>query len=147
GRVMADPSAPASAAPPSASAKRQAALVAVDGRDEPAPPVSLRWLWQWVRPHKGALALALVTLCLQVGIESVLPLVVGRGIIDHILLDSGDLRLLTLFAVGAIGLMVIRGLLVFGQIYLMNQVGRRAAADPRRAVMSRALSRPLSVLR
>src|SRR5690625_5108946 len=111
--------------------------------DEAVEAGAYRWLWRWVRPHKRYLLLGLGALTFQVAVEVALPLLFGRGIIDHILLDSGDLGLLTIFALGAVALMAGKGLFVFAHIYFMNFVGQRAVADLRRAIYDHLLRLPL----
>src|SRR5690606_21643261 len=82
-------------------------------------------------------------LCLQSAVDVALPLFLGRGVIDGILLHTQDLGRLTLFALGGVGLFAIKGIFVYGQTYAMHFVGQRAVADLRRAIYEHVLRLPL----
>lgn len=113
------------------------------GAEGATPTNPYRWLWQWLSPYKRYLLLAFCTLALQTSVEVVLPLVIGRGVIDGILLESRDMRRLTWFVLGAVGLMGVKGLFAYGQLYATNYVGQRAVADLREAIYAHVLRLPI----
>ncbi len=103
-------------------------------------PRELNRLWPRVRPYRGALGLAVVTLLLSSAIGLAFP-----GVVRY-LLDSAfvhrDRRLLDRIALGLIILFVIQAVLNYAQAYLLSATGERAVAGLRRELFSRLLDMP-----
>jgi len=89
----------------------------------------LRNIAQWLKPYWGRLAFSLFFVVLQAVIALALPLLFGKGIIDYVLLEAREPRLLALVATGAVVLMVFKGLVVYAQTYSTEL--RRPAGDYR----------------
>ncbi|MFO7312101.1 MAG: ABC transporter ATP-binding protein [Bacillota bacterium] len=103
----------------------------------------LRNIAQWLKPYWGRLAFSLFFVVLQAVIALALPLLFGKGIIDYVLLEAREPRLLALVATGAVVLMVFKGLVVYAQTYSMNFVGQRVITDLRARVYDHLLKLPL----
>jgi subfamily B ATP-binding cassette protein MsbA len=67
-------------------------------------------------------------------IQLALPLVFGRGLVDRVLIERQNLYLLNLIAVGTLAFFVVKGLLNYGQIYILAYAGQRMVYDLRNAV-------------
>ncbi|HEY8496739.1 MAG TPA: ABC transporter ATP-binding protein, partial [Limnochordales bacterium] len=98
---------------------------------------------QWLKPYWGRLAFSLFFVVLQAVIALALPLLFGKGIIDYVLLEAREPRLLAVVAIGAVALVVLKGLIVYAQTYSMNFVGQRLITDLRARVYDHLLKLPL----
>ena len=103
----------------------------------------LRHIWQWLKPYWGRMAFSLFFVALQAVIALAIPLLFGKGIIDYVLLEAREPRLLALVAIGAVGLIALKGLVVYAQTYSMNFVGQRLVTDLRARVYDHLLKLPL----
>lgn len=103
----------------------------------------VRTVWQWIKPHRARLSLALFLIVLQAVITVATPLLFGVGIIDHVLLQLKDPALLTWVALGAVVLIMFKGLVTFGQTYSMNYIGQRLITDLRGNMYDHMLKLPL----
>lgn len=104
---------------------------------------SARVVWQWLQPYRGKFALALVLVVVQAAIAVALPMFFGVGIIDNVLLNMQDPALLGVVALAAIGVILLKGIVTYGQTYTMNYVGHRFVADLRGKVYGHLLDLPL----
>jgi len=103
----------------------------------------LRVVWQWVRPYQGRLAFAMVFVVLQSVIALAIPLLFGKGVVDYVLLQMQDTRLLALVAVATIGLILLKGLVTYAREYSLNFVGQRIVTDLRGRLYDHLLKLPL----
>ncbi|MBO8141301.1 MAG: ABC transporter ATP-binding protein [Firmicutes bacterium] len=104
---------------------------------------TLRIVWQWVRPYRGRLALSLILVALQAVIAVALPLLLGKGLVDYVLLQMRDPAILALAACLAVGLVAVKGLVSYGQVYWMNFIGQRLVTELRSALYDHLLKLPL----
>ena len=102
-----------------------------------APPGQLARLWPRVRPYRGALTLALVTLLLSGGISLAFPQLAGY------LVDAAFVRhsrsYLDQVALGLVVLFTIQAALNYVQTYLLPATGERAVAGLRRELFGKLL--------
>jgi len=89
-----------------------------------------RRLLSYLRPYRGRLVLALVCMVLVSLTTLAVPWILGRELIDRVLLAK-NLFLLNLVAIALVVLIVIKGLFSYGQTYLMSFVGYRVITDLR----------------
>jgi ATP-binding cassette, subfamily B, bacterial MsbA len=103
-------------------------------------PRRLSRLWPRLRPYRGALAIAVVTLLLSSAIGLAFPGVV-RYLLDAAFVH-GDRRMLDRIAAGLLILFIIQAFLNYAQAYLLSATGERAVAGLRRELFSRLLDMP-----
>jgi subfamily B ATP-binding cassette protein MsbA len=117
------------------------AVPAPGGRPRRLPsPRQLSRLWPRLRPYRGALAGAVVTLLLSSAIGLAFPAVV-RYLLDAAFVH-GDRRMLDRIAAGLLVLFVVQAVLNYAQAYLLSATGERAVAGLRRELFSRLLDMP-----
>ncbi len=104
------------------------------------PPTALKRLLPLIRPHRGALALASVSLVLSAGLSLSLPMFMGR-LLDTALLHGGR-ALLDRIALGLVGLVIMQAVLNYAQAYLLAATGERAVAALRRDLFAKLLDQP-----
>ena len=92
-----------------------------------------RRLLGYLRPYRGKLALALVCMVLVSLTTLALPWILGRELIDRVILGKNVL-LLNLIAIALVILVAVKGLFSYGQTYLMSFVGYRLITDLRNQV-------------
>ncbi|MBI2914298.1 MAG: ABC transporter ATP-binding protein [Firmicutes bacterium] len=68
------------------------------------------------------------------GVRLALPLVLGVGLFDKILVEKGDLQLLNLIILAILGAYLVNGVLHYAQTYLLAYVGQRVIVDLRNSV-------------
>lgn len=100
-------------------------------------------VWQWLQPYRRQFALALVLVFIQAAIAVALPFLFGVGVIDNVLLNLQDAALLGLVALGAVLLMLFKGMVTYGEAYTMNYIGNRFVVDLRNRVYDHVLNLPL----
>ena len=110
------------------------------GRARPTLPGHLGRLWPRVRPYRGALLLATLTLLASTAVTLAFPMAVGY------LLDAafteGSRRLLDRVALALLGMFLLQALLNYAQAYLLSSTGERAVAGLRRELFDRLISMP-----
>ncbi len=111
-----------------------------NGRWRPRPPGRLNRLWPRVRPYRGGLVIALVTLIASAAIGLAFPLVV-RELLDAAFLTR-DRALLDRIAVLLLGLFIIQAILNYVQTYYLSATGERAVAGIRRELFEKLLEMP-----
>lgn len=74
-------------------------------RSESMHPI--KWLWKWIRPHRGIMALALLCAVIQAGLVLYTPLLIGRGV-DQVA-GAGEVNFAALWHILLILLAVILG--------------------------------------
>jgi len=92
-----------------------------------------RRLLGYLRPYRGKLALALVCMILVSLTTLALPWILGRELIDRVILGK-NVSLLNLIAIALVILVAIKGLFSYGQTYLMSFVGYRMITDLRNQI-------------
>jgi len=96
------------------------------------PLTRLRALWPFIRPYRGRVALALVSLTIAAGAM----LTIGqalRRLIDHGF-DGQNPGLIDLYFVALLGVVVVLAFATFGRFYLVSWLGERVIADLRQAI-------------
>src|SRR5688572_32771325 len=106
----------------------------------PRPPGRLNRLWPRVRPYRGGLLIALVTLVASAAIGLAFPLVV-RELLDAAFLTR-DRTLLDRIAILLLGLFIIQAILNYVQTYYLSATGERAVAGIRRELFEKLLEMP-----
>ncbi len=116
----------------------------------PAPASTPRWrlrspgrlsrLWPRVRPYRGGLLIALVTLVTSAAIGLAFPLIV-RELLDAAFL-GGDRALLDRIALLLLLLFSIQAVLNYVQTYYLSATGERAVAGLRRELFEKLLEMP-----
>ncbi|MEO6067251.1 MAG: ABC transporter transmembrane domain-containing protein, partial [Gemmatimonadales bacterium] len=104
------------------------------------PPGKLVRLWPRVRPFRGALALALVTLICSGAITLAFPKL-GGALLDAAF-QAHDRALLDRIALGLFLLFVLQSGLNYAQTYLLTATGERAVAGLRRELFGKLLEFP-----
>ncbi len=103
-------------------------------------PGRLNRLWPRVRPYRGGLLIAMVTLVASAAIGLAFPLVV-RELLDAAFL-GGDRALLDRIALLLLILFTIQGVLNYVQTYYLSATGERAVAGLRRELFEKLLEMP-----
>ncbi|NMB24109.1 MAG: ABC transporter ATP-binding protein [Firmicutes bacterium] len=93
-----------------------------------------RRLLGYLRPYRLQLVAGLASILILASVQVALPLVLGRGLFDHLLLDQASLRYLTYFALLIFLLFAIKGIFTYTAVYSMAFVSQRVAVDLRNAV-------------
>ena len=101
------------------------------------PPGRLVRLWPRVRQHRGALALATLTLVLSAVLGLAFPLVV-RYLLDAAFIQKNR-EVLDRIAIGLVLLFTIQAALNYAQTYLLSAVGERVVAGLRQELFARLL--------
>ena len=91
---------------------------------------------EFVRPYWPQLAGGLVCMLLVAAINTSVPYIFGKEVVDKILIAGGGTSKLNLLAGGIILLYFVKGLVFYGQNYLMAFVANRTVADLRTRVYS-----------
>ena len=88
-------------------------------------------LLKYFRPYLGYLVLGIVCTIIGTLITLVVPWVIGKNLIDSVILEGKNLSLLNLVAIGLLVLFIIKGGLSYGQTYLMSRVSFGVVTDLR----------------
>lgn len=104
------------------------------------PPTALRRLLPLIRPHRTALAIAVVCLIASTAASLAFPRLTG-WLLDAAFLQGGRARL-DAKALELLGVVVVQALLNYAQAYLLSATGERAVAGLREALFSRLLDMP-----
>ena len=104
------------------------------------PPTALKRLLPLVRPHRGALALAVICLIASTGASLTFPRLTG-WLLDAAFLQGGRARLDTK-AIQLFGVVLVQAVLNYAQAYLLAATGERAVAGLRESLFSRLLDMP-----
>ncbi len=94
-------------------------------------------LVKYVRPYLRHLFLGLVCVVLASASQLVLPWIV-KDVIDDVLVNK-DMRMLNLISIGVFVIFVVRGIMVYGQTYLLEYVAQRVVCDLRVKMFDRIL--------
>ncbi|RLE13353.1 ABC transporter ATP-binding protein [Candidatus Aerophobetes bacterium] len=88
-------------------------------------------LLKYFRPYLGYFVLGIVCTIIGTLITLVVPWVIGKNLIDSVILEGKNLSLLNLVAIGLLVLFIIKGGLSYGQTYLMSRVSFGVVTDLR----------------
>ncbi|HXI20016.1 MAG TPA: ABC transporter transmembrane domain-containing protein [Gemmatimonadales bacterium] len=115
-------------------------MTAPTARRRLPPPTALKRLLPLIRPYRGALIVASISLVAGAAISLSLPMIMGR------LLDTafarGGRQLLDRIALVLMGLVVVQAVLNYAQAYLLSATGERAVAGLRQILFARLLEQP-----
>ncbi len=94
-------------------------------------------LLRYVRPYLKSLLLGIVCIILASASQLVLPWVI-KDVIDEVLVNK-DMRMLNLISLGVFLIFILRGVMVYGQTYLMEYVAQKVVYDLRVRMFERIL--------
>jgi len=90
-----------------------------------------RRLLSYFRSYWILLTLAIVCTGLVTLATLALPWIIGKNLIDSVILGEKDLRLLNLIVLGLVAVVAVKGLFSYAQTYLMSLVGFKAITNIR----------------
>ncbi|NQS88554.1 ABC transporter ATP-binding protein [Patescibacteria group bacterium] len=90
-----------------------------------------RRLLRYFRPYWIYLVLGIVCIGVTTSATLAIPWIIGKELIDSVILKGGNFALLNFIAIGLFVLFVIKGLVSYGQIYLMSLVSYSVVTDLR----------------
>ena len=93
-----------------------------------------RRLLGYFRPYRILLTLAIVCSIFTILTTLAIPWIIGKDLIDSVILGEKTIKLLSLIALGIVVLVAFKGLFSYGQNYLMSLVGFRVITDMRNQV-------------
>ncbi len=94
-----------------------------------------RRLLSYVNPYRLQLSAGLVSILILAAVQVALPLILGRGLFDHLLLEQPSVRYLTYFALIIFLLFAIKGIFTYTAVYSMAFVSQRVAVDIRNQIL------------
>lgn len=94
-------------------------------------------LLRYVRPYLKALCLGIVCIILASGSQLVLPWII-KDVIDDVLVRK-DMHTLNMISLGVLAIFVVRGIMVYGQSYLLEYVAQKVVCDLRVKMFDRIL--------
>lgn len=100
-------------------------------------------LAEWIKPHMGSLLLGLLCIVVVVVVDVSLPFFFGDILVDGVLISGDDMELLHKITLGGVLLFFIKGIFVYGQVYLMSYVGQKVVYDLRTRLYRQLLHMPL----
>ncbi|MHB2168347.1 ABC transporter ATP-binding protein [Alsobacter sp. R-9] len=101
-------------------------------------------LWrEWMRPHRGALLVILLTVAVLAGASSLYPVVIKTAFDAF---DQQNKRLVQLIPFVVIAVTVVKGFAMFAQTVLTNRVVTRIEADMQSALYARLIDADLAQL-
>lgn len=110
---------------------------------KPAQSKARETLVQWIRPHSKAFVLGILCATVVIGIDVALPLLFGEYLVDDILIAQDNVDFLGVIALAGIGLVLMRGLFMYGGEYLLAYVGQRVVYGLRARLYRHLLDMPL----
>jgi len=90
-----------------------------------------RRLLKYFQPYWAYLALGTACVAITTLATLAVPWIVGKNLIDSVILQEKSIASLTLIAIGLLILFIVKGLLSYGQTYLMSLSIYRVVADLR----------------
>jgi subfamily B ATP-binding cassette protein MsbA len=93
-----------------------------------------RRLLTFMVPYFGATLFGIVLVALSALMQLVLPIALGRGLFQTVLIEKRDPQLLNLIAAGTIALFAVKGVFSYGQMYMLSYAGQRLVHDLRKVV-------------
>ncbi|MGI6544208.1 MAG: ABC transporter ATP-binding protein [Limnochordia bacterium] len=93
-------------------------------------------LLSYLRPYWWAVLLGCLLVVVTAFTQLLLPFILGKGLIDEVFIKKENLRLLDIIAVGMLLLYLVKGVLHYGQVYILGYAGQRVVFDLRNAVFA-----------
>jgi len=93
-----------------------------------------RRLLAYLRPYWPILAVVVLLTLLVTLTTLALPWIIGKDLIDSVILGEKSLKLLNLIVLGLIGLVALKGLFSFGQTYLISLVNFKVITEIRNRI-------------
>jgi len=90
-----------------------------------------RRLLNYFRPYWGYLVLGIICTIISTLAILVVPWVIGKDLIDSVILKGKDFTVLNFIALGLLGLFAAKGFASYGQTYLMSLVSYKLVVDLR----------------
>lgn len=100
-------------------------------------------LWTWLRPHRFKLFLGVFCVVVVVAVDASLPLMFGKYLVDGVLLTEESYGMLQWMAIGGALLFLLKGIFMYGQVYLMSGVGQHVVFELRSHMYRHLLDLPL----
>ena len=98
-----------------------------------------RRLLSYVKPHKLQLIAGLLSILILAAVQVALPLILGRGLFDQLLIGKGaleeSLQYLNYFALLILLLFALKGIFTFTAVYCMAFVSQRVVVELRNQIM------------
>ncbi len=98
-----------------------------------------RRLLSYVKPHKLQLIAGLLSILILAAVQVALPLILGRGLFDQLLIGNGaleeSLQYLNYFALLILLLFALKGIFTFTAVYCMAFVSQRVVVELRNQIM------------
>lgn len=104
------------------------------GRRETAasePAHTWRRLLGCIRPYGWQFAGALLAMLVVAAVNLAFPLLLGRGVLQEVFIEKKNVARLNWLAMAMVGLMAVRGLFYYLQVYWTAYVGQRLVVDLR----------------
>ncbi|NLJ85896.1 MAG: ABC transporter ATP-binding protein [Firmicutes bacterium] len=92
-------------------------------------------LLAYLKPYKLQLAAGLISIFILSAVQVALPLVLGRGLFDQLLLGGASIQYLNYFAIGVFLLFAVKGLFTYTAVYSMAFVSHRVVVELRNQIL------------
>jgi len=99
------------------------------------------WVFRYVKPYKGLIAIAILTMLINSGITSYLAYFI-KDIVNTVFVTK-DERMIKLIPIILFSLVLIKGIAFFINYYTMAYIGQRAVANLREDLFEKVLKLPL----
>ncbi len=121
-----------------------AALLAKTPELEKAPVQTSRsrWIWEFVRPHKGTLIRASILALVSAGLAMLIP-VFSQVIVDHVVARR-DIGLLNVVVLAMLGVLLLLTVATIGQRYLLSKTAVTIDGTTLDFIMGKLLGLPMS---
>ena len=107
-----------------------------------------RRLLSYVRPHWLQMSAGLISVLILAAVQVALPLVLGRGLFDHLLIQTesleSSLQYLNYFILLVLLIFVLKGLFTYTAIYCMAFVSQRVVVELRNEIVEQLHRLPLA---
>jgi ABC-type bacteriocin/lantibiotic exporter with double-glycine peptidase domain/CRP-like cAMP-binding protein len=101
-----------------------------------------RWIWEFVRPHRGTLIRATILALVSAGLSMLIP-VFSQLIVDHVLAQR-DIAFLNTVVLGMVGVLVLLTVATIGQRYLLSRTAVTIDGNTLDFIMGKLLGLPMS---
>ncbi|MGI6567516.1 MAG: ABC transporter ATP-binding protein [Limnochordia bacterium] len=109
------------------------------GEDAGKAANTTRRLLRYIRPHWFQMSAGLISVLILALVQVALPLVLGRGLFDHLLMETesleASLQYLNYFVLLVLLLFVLKGLFTYTAIYCMAFVSQRVVVELRNQIV------------
>jgi len=99
------------------------------------------WVFRYVKPYKGLIAIAILTMLINSGITSYLAYFI-KDIVNTVFVTK-DEKMIKLIPIILFSLVLIKGIAFFINYYTMAYIGQRAVANLREDLFEKVLKLPL----